>query len=640
MGSFNLAGLGGGMDVQAIVQQLMYLEREPVRRLEERKNDFQHKIDAYNKLESNLSSLLSNLDALNDPESFSARAATSSNDSVLTANATSSSAPGTYQIQVSRLALFDNHASDSTFSSSSAAIGTGSFDLRVGDQVTTIEIDASENTLEGLKNEINRADAGATAAIINDGSGYRLTITSQESGAANAITIENNSLTLSDGSTPFAFSRTHTIADEAELDASLTVNGLSVTSSSNQVSGVIEGVTVNILSTSETTTTLIISNDTDRVKEAIQEFVDAYNETYSFINSQFEYYESVESSGDLAGEALVRSIQSDLGRIVSRSLEGTSGSLSTLSSVGVQLNNDGTLELDSSTLDQVLADNFNDVKELFVAVGTASHAAINYLGSSANTSAGTYEIEITQLAEAAQVVSSNAISTTLGVDETLTITSDSVTSIVSLTSLMTIDDVVEALNDQFDADELSLSASKDGSDHLVITSNQVGSSVSFTVVSDTDVGGTGFGTSGQSDTGVDVAGTLTDEATATVYSASGSGNVLVGSEGPVQDLRLEFDGTSIGSYGTISFTTGYADQLSRLLEGYTDSLEGPITGTLDRLESSIRTIDKDIQNWEDRLVLREAALTKQFSLANQALQELSFLQSSLSSQLNQLNSLL
>ncbi len=264
-----LGGGSGQLDVQGIVQQIMYVERAPVRRLDEKKNDVQAQINAYNSLNSNLSSLLSTLDTLNDPESFSAKSVQTSDDSILTASASSSASTGTYLIEIDRLALFDNFASDTGFTSSTSAIGTGSFDLQIGSISTTITIDSSNNTLEGLRRTINASDAEANASIVYDGSSYRLTITSKDSGSENAITIANNTLKLSDGTTPFTLSRTHSIASTDELDASLTVNGLSLTSSSNKVEDVIEGVTLNLQNSSASTVALTVADDSETVKDNI-----------------------------------------------------------------------------------------------------------------------------------------------------------------------------------------------------------------------------------------------------------------------------------------------------------------------------------------------------------------------------------
>ncbi len=625
----------GSLDVSSIVSQLMYAEQAPVRRLNSQISDYQSKIDAYNTLNSNLSDLLSSLNDLDDPEVFSSKATATSDKSILDASASGSAVQGTYQIQVDRLALYDNFVSDNVFGSSSETTGTGSFDLVVGESTYTITIDSSNNTLDGLRKAINTSGAPVNASIINDGTGYRLTITSEESGSDNAISVQNNTLTLSDGSTPLTLSRTHDISDVSELDASFTVNGLSVTSSSNQIEDVIEGVTLNLKSASSSTVTLTVSNDTDAVKSKIQAFVDAYNKAYQFLNSQFEVVSATGRAGVLAGDSTVRDIQSQLASVVSGGVSGLSGSLVTLGMAGIDLQNDGTLAVNSSDLDDVLENQFDEVAALFATMGDTTNARVSYLTSSSDTNAGTYQVDISTVPEAATVTAPNAIATTLGVDETLTFTMGGQTSEVSLTSDLTLEQVVQAINAQLETDGLALSAEQSGT-NLVITSDQMGDNVSFSVTSDIDGAGTGIGTTGLSDTGVSVAGTFTDTSTATVYDATGSGDVLTGSSGDAKGLAVQFSGDSTGDYGTVTLTLGYASQLSRLVTSLTDSLEGPIHNAIDGYESTIRTIQDDIDNIQQRLDLRQQYLTDQFTRANQALQQLSYLQSSLGSQMNSL----
>ena len=621
MGSVGGA-LGGGLDVQGLVQQILFVESAPIRRLETEKSGIESRISAYNSLTSKLTSLQSTIESLNSAENFGARLAKSSDEDSLTATATSDAAVGTYQIQVSRLALFDNFASDSSFTTSDEAIGTGSFDLTVGTTTTTITIDSTSNTLGGLKSAINNSGADVNAAIVNDGSGFRLTITSDTSGSASAVSISNNTLQLADSS-PFTFSRTHNIASTSELDASLTVNGLSVTGSSNTVTDVIEGVTLNLAGTPSSTITLTVSNDTETVKTKIQEFVDAFNDAYSYINDQFSYNAAAETSGTLAGDGTLRRIQASLASIVSRSVDGLTGPLNNFSSAGIELQNDGTLEVNSTKLDSNLSDNFADIQNLFIASGASTNSNVVFLGVGSTTEAGTYEVSITQLAEAATISSPNAIPGTLGTNETLTFTLGADTSIFNLTSTMTIDDIISGLTTQFATDSIALTASKDASDHLVITSDNKGSEVSFTVVSDVDGAGTGIGTSGMSDSGQDLDGTIKDVATSIVYAARGSGDdILVGEEGPVTDLQLQFLGSTTGIFGNLTLSLGYAEQLERQLKQTTDTLEGPLAEAVDGLEASIRRLDDNIRDLEDRLDLREKILLQQFSRADQALQQL------------------
>ncbi len=632
MGSFGGA-IGGGLDVQGLVQQILFVEAAPIRRLETEKGGIESRISAYNSLTSKLTSLQSTLESLNTAESFGARLAKSSDEDSLTASATSDAAVGTYQINVSRLALFDNYASDSSFATSDAAIGTGSFDLTVGTTTSTITIDSTSNTLAGLKSAINNSGADVNAAIVNDGSGFRLTITSDTSGSENAISISANTLQLADTS-PFTFSRTHSIASTSELDASLTVNGLSVTGSSNTVEDVIEGVTLNLAGTPASTITLTVSNDTETVKTKIQEFVDAYNDAYSYINDQFSYNAAAEQAGALAGDGTLRRIQSSLASIVSRSVDGLTGSLNNFSTAGIELQNDGTLEVNSSKLDTNLSDNFADIQKLFIASGAATNSNVVFLGVGSTTEAGTYEVTISQLAEAATITSPNAIPGTLGTNETLTFTLGADTSIFNLTSTMTIDDIISGLTTQFATDSMALTASKDASDHLVITADNKGANVSFTVVSDVDGVGTGIGTAGMSDVGQDLDGTIKDTATSIVYAARASADdILIGEEGPVKDLQIQFLGSTTGIFGNLSVSLGYAEQLERQLKQTTDSLEGPLADAVDGLEASIRRLDDNIRDLEDRLDLRENILLQQFARADLALQQLGSLQSTIGSQL-------
>ena len=379
MGGFGL--LGGGLDVRGLVDQILFAESAPIRRVEEKQDKVNLKIQAYTDLISKLTELEGKIAALNDTEKFAAKLATSSNSDVFTASATSSALNGTHQIEVVGLALLDNFASDATFTTSNDVIGTGSFDLTVGSETTTITIDPTNSTLTGLRDAINDSGAEVNANIINDGSGFRLTITSKDTGTQNAISIANNTLQLAGGS-PFTFTRTHESNPSfvvEHLDAKLEIDGLEVTSGSNKVEGVIEGVTIDLLGISSGPLTLTIADDTDTVKESIQEFVNAYNDAYSFVNNQFLFIEDV-GSGTLAGESLVRGIQSDLSTIVRNAVSGLPGPLNNLQFAGVEIQGDGTLQIDDSTLDDKLENNFLDIKKMFLAFAETSSSQSDLFG--------------------------------------------------------------------------------------------------------------------------------------------------------------------------------------------------------------------------------------------------------------------
>ncbi|HSR67491.1 MAG TPA: flagellar filament capping protein FliD [Acidobacteriota bacterium] len=622
MGGFQIPG--GGLDVQTIVDQLLFIEALPLRRLEDQQIRLDQKAEAYKTLRSRLAALADSISALNSPERFAARSAASSDESLLTATASSAASPGTYNISVQRLAVIDNFVGDATFAASDESIGTGSFDLTVGETTTTITIDSSSNTLEGLRNAINNSGSEARANIVNDGSGFRLTITSDASGSENAISISNNSLTLADSS-PFTFSRTHNIADVSELDAELTVNGLTVTGGSNSVSDVIEGVTLNLRGVSSGSVTLTVENNTSEVREAVQSFVDAYNGAVSFINSQFTVVGESGRGGPLAGDSVVREIQSQLSSIV-RGAAANAGAFSTLGSAGIDLQNDGSLQINSSDLDEALEDHFEDFAKLFLAVGESSSASLS-VTNVGSAEAGTYEVNLTQAAESALI--SSTVSAALDADETLTFTLGSRQSVVNLLAGDSLADIVNKLNAQFDADEIGLTASSNGSE-LVITSNAKGSAVEVTAVSDRDGGNsTGIGTAGLSDTGLDALGTFTNVDSGQVFNVSGTGNTLEGTDPAIKNLTVRVFGSSTGNLGQISINLGFAELLERGLTEFTDEFSGPISGALEQLDGQKRRLEDSVLDFEERLVQRREILTLEFVRADQALRQLAQLQQTL-----------
>jgi flagellar hook-associated protein 2 len=616
---------GMGLDVSSIVKQLIYVESAPIRALQQTQKTVQQRISAYGDLESRLSQLKSALDDLNSSQKFNSKSAVSSKPEILTAAVGAGAATGVYDITVSRLAKADSHASDARFDSQTEALGTGGFDLTVGSTTTSISIDANNNTLAGLRDAINSSGAGATASIIYDGAGYRLSITSQETGSAQAISIDNNTLELADG-TAFGFSRTHSIASPAELDASFTVNGLAVTSGSNRVENSIAGVTLNLAGTSDNPVTLTVSHDTEGIKTGIEKFVDAYNSVYKYLNSQFTYSGEVGSSTKLGNESLLRKIQNDLASIVGRSVTGLSGTWTSLRSAGVEVQQDGTLKVDSTKLSDALSNNLEDVRRLFQTYGSVTDSAASFVGVRSTTQAGAYAVVITQAAQAASLTSTNAIVGSLGADETLTFTLGSKSAEIALTSDMTLEEVVGALNAAFQENNLSLRASAQ-EDRLAVSSLSKGADISFTVVSDLEGAGTGFGTTGVSAAGIDVAGTIGG------YAAEGKGEYLTGSEGAVQGLKLQYRGSSTATFD-LTVSLGYAELLQRAVGSVTDSVSGLLKQRVETLEKDVKRIDLDIDNLQRRIEMREKYLMEEFSRADQALQQLAQLQTTLNTQLN------
>jgi flagellar hook-associated protein 2 len=235
-------------------------------------------------------------------------------------------------------------------------------------------------------------------------------------------------------------------------DASILVDGVKVTSAENTVTDVLPGVTLNLLgANSDTTITLTIDRDIDAIVEKVNTFVSAYNAVASYISGQQTYDEEKEKTGGiLFGDGTLSSVKSELTTTLIQSVWGVASEYSILGMVGVNLDKDGQLSVDTDTLKRNLQTNFNDVRGLFAATGTTSKGTLEYISHGRGTMAGDYAVNITQAATKSTTTSDAVVSSTLGHDEVLTITSDGRTASVNLTSTMTLPDILHAINTELD----------------------------------------------------------------------------------------------------------------------------------------------------------------------------------------------
>ena len=238
----------------------------------------------------------------------------------------------------------------------------------------------------------------------------------------------------------------------AGQDASLTVDGIEVTSSDNSINDVLEGVTLNLKdSDSGTTVTLNIERDLSAVADKIDSFVSAYNEVASYIHEQQTYDTEEETTGGvLFGDGTLSSVKSDLSSILVEPIWGVSSEFSILGLAGINLDNEGKLSIDKEELKGFFETNFYDIQQLFSANGSSDSGTLEYLSRTRDTEAGQYAVNITQAATKNNSASDTAVSGTLGSDEILTITDGDNTATISLTGSMTISDIINAVNTELD----------------------------------------------------------------------------------------------------------------------------------------------------------------------------------------------
>jgi flagellar hook-associated protein 2 len=346
-----------GIDVTSAVNASVSAAEAPENNWEAQQSVLQNQAQALTSLQTDATNLDEDMQALNSLTGpLSAASVTSSNSSIVTGSAASGSATGNNVIVVNSLATTASYSS-SAVASATADLPAESITITpAGGTATTITTGSGVNTLADLQQAINTAGLGVTASVITDASGSRLAITSNTSGSAGSFAV-----TSSGGS--FGFT-----VGNAGSNASLTVNGISVSSASNTITGVIPGVTLNLQNASPgTQVSLNVSPNVSQASNAINQFVSDYNTLIGAVNAQ--YSDSGSGQGVLADDPTVETLQNTLLQSLDYTATPASGNASTtvpnLSSLGITVNKDGTLSVDDGTLTSALQNNYSDVQNFF-----------------------------------------------------------------------------------------------------------------------------------------------------------------------------------------------------------------------------------------------------------------------------------
>lgn len=646
------SGIGStNLDVSSIVAQLMAVEKRPLNVLNIKEASYQAKLSAFGSLKGALSSFQSVLSGLSNTTKFQALKATSSDSSIFTATASSIAVAGTYSLDaVTKLAQSQKLAASGQ-ASSTAVIGNGTltFDFGTisgatvdgagkytgatftsnGAGTKTVTIDASNNSLQGIRDAINVAKIGVTATIINDGgtSPYRLALTSDSIGKTNSIKIS----VVESGATgldallahdPAGLPAAQHLAETATAqNAEFKVDGIAVSKASNTVTDVIKGVTLNLQKIMATPVSLTIVRETATVKSSVDGFVKAYNDLNKTLKDVSAYNSATKQGAILQGDSTVRTLQSQIRAVLATPVSNTGGSLSTLSQIGVSFQKDGTLALDASKLDTAITNNFNDLASLFAAVGKASDSLVSYSSAATTTKPGSYAVNATTLATQGNTVGNFNLNPGLSIiaaSTTINVTLDDVSASVALaagnyTATQLSAMIQSAINgtSAFSSANSSVAATIDGSGFLTLNSNRYGSSSIISLSSGAGTPVSAFMGTATNITGLDVAGTIDGGA------ATGSGQFLTSSAGNSTGIKLQINGGLTGARGTLSYSQGYAyslNDLSTSLLASSGSLDGRTTG----INSSI----KDIGKQRDVLNIRMAAIEKRYRTQFTALDSL------------------
>ncbi|OGS81068.1 MAG: hypothetical protein A2061_01350 [Gallionellales bacterium GWA2_59_43] len=383
---------GGNLDVATIVEQLMTIERRPLAALSTREASYQSKISAFGTVKSALSAFQTAAQSLSDLSNIPSNTAVLSNSTMFSASVTSAATIGSHSIEIGNLAQAQKLATAGQLDTTTAiGNGTLTFDFGTTDVggftsggagTKTVTIDETNNTLQGIRDAINAANIGVTANIVNDGGAtpYRLTLSANATGLSNTMQISvagDTALSdLLDYDPNGVMNMTQTATAQ---NASLIVDGVTVSKASNTVTDVIDGVTLTLLKPTTSQESIEIKRDTTAFQAAVEGFAKAYSDVNKTITDLTAYNATTRKAAVLQGDSVIRSIQAQLRTILSTSV-ATGGALTTLSQIGLSSQKDGSLKVDTTKLTAAINNNFGDFSALLSAPQGYAYSFNQFVG--------------------------------------------------------------------------------------------------------------------------------------------------------------------------------------------------------------------------------------------------------------------
>ena len=353
-----LDGIASGLNTTALIDAIVYAQSQPLVVMRQDLEDAEDVKEAIAGLTSRFNDITTSLEDIDTADEFTAFSTSLSSEDQFSATAGEGASPGTYNITVSSLAFSETEVSQGYADKSTlGTLGTGDVNITVGGVASTVTLDGTNNSLEGLAEALNELD-GVTSYVLDTGDAtdpYKLVVQGDDTGAANTIEIDTSALA---GGTNPTFTETRSASD-AQLD----VNGITVNSASNTVTA-LPGLTIDLTNTGTDPVTLTVSEDEVAIADKIEAFVDAFNEAVGYYNKETAYNPDLGITGGLVGESSARRAVDGIGTVVSSPYE-VGGAYSILAEVGITTSQDGTLELDRTTLEDALLENSEDVQKLF-----------------------------------------------------------------------------------------------------------------------------------------------------------------------------------------------------------------------------------------------------------------------------------
>ena len=401
MASLSSLGVGSGLDAETIVTKLVAIEKQPADALTTKNTKLQTQVSTWGKIQSNFSALQDASSKLMDSSFWNATTAKSSDDASVSVTTGSNAAAGSYAVNVTQLAAAQSVAS-SAFTASTSPVGEGTLRIELGkyttDSSTTppavtfaakaaatavdINIGPGDNTLEKIRDRINTANAGVSATIVTDASGARLVMRGQN-GEENAFRVSVTESATAPGLSALAYSAATGATSamsrtQTAQNAQATINGLNVSSASNTLSNVLDGVTLKLNKTTATPATVTVDLDTASISKGVSDFVSAYNSVVSTIRVQTLYDDASKTAGPLQGNATARGLLSQMRSLISSNTSASSA-FSRLSDIGIDINKDGTLSTKSTKFNDAMG-KLGELQKFF-AGSSDTDSSLNGIGT-------------------------------------------------------------------------------------------------------------------------------------------------------------------------------------------------------------------------------------------------------------------
>jgi flagellar hook-associated protein 2 len=375
MATITSTGVGSGLDVNSIVSSLMTLEQRPLTLLQTKASTMQTQVSALGSLKSQIASLGDVASRLADAANWKPLSTTSSDAASVAGSAGSGAKAGQYTVEVTQLAQAQALSSGS-FASSSATVGTGQLTLELGTTAggvftpqagklpTLIPITSANQSLAGIRDAINASGAGVNASIVNSGGTSRLVLRGP-SGESNSlrITVADDDGQPTDGAGLSALAWDPAAAvgagrnmsqTQAAQDARYTLNGLSLSSASNTVANVVDGLTLTLGKVTSQPVEVGVSIDSSSVRKNLNDFISSYNSLNTLIKNQTQADPTGKANGVLQGDFTARALASSITDVLHGAVTGL-GSAASLNAAGIELQRDGSLKINETRLAPLLA---------------------------------------------------------------------------------------------------------------------------------------------------------------------------------------------------------------------------------------------------------------------------------------------